>query len=40
MRRLYAGRESLYADGTTMIIDEEQTTPDLMALQIAAAVLA
>jgi shikimate kinase len=37
MRQLYAGRESLYADGTTMIIDEELTTPDLMALQIARA---
>ncbi|HVW81087.1 MAG TPA: shikimate kinase [Mycobacteriales bacterium] len=40
MRRLYAGRESLYADGTTMIIDEGQTTPDLIAREIARAVLA
>jgi shikimate kinase len=40
MRRLYAGREWLYEDGTRMVIDEEQTTPDLMALRIAEAVLA
>ncbi|HWA66944.1 MAG TPA: shikimate kinase [Mycobacteriales bacterium] len=40
MRRLYAGREALYADGTTMIIDEGQTTPYLIAREIARAVLA
>jgi shikimate kinase len=37
MRRLYAGRESLYAEGTRLVLDEEQTTPDLMALRIAEA---
>jgi shikimate kinase len=37
MRLLYAGREWLYAEASTLIIDEEQTTPDLIALRIAAA---
>ncbi|MGN6473214.1 MAG: hypothetical protein ACTHK4_06150, partial [Mycobacteriales bacterium] len=37
MRLLYAGREWLYAEASTLILDEELTTPDLMALRIAAA---
>ncbi len=37
MRLLYAGREWLYAEASTMIIDEEQTTPELIARRIAAA---
>lgn len=37
MRLLYAGREWLYAEASTMIIDEELTTPDLIAVRIAAA---
>jgi shikimate kinase len=37
MRLLYAGREWLYAEASTLIIDEELTTPDLIALRIAAA---
>ena len=39
MRLLYAGRESLYAEASTLIVDEEHTTPDLMALRIAGALL-
>jgi shikimate kinase len=37
MRLLYAGREWLYAEASTMIVDEELTTPDQIALRIAAA---
>lgn len=37
MRLLYAGREWLYAEASTLIIDEEQTTPDLIAQRIATA---
>ncbi|HVS67085.1 MAG TPA: shikimate kinase [Mycobacteriales bacterium] len=37
MRLLYAGREWLYAEASTLIIDEAMTTPDLMALRIVAA---
>ncbi|HWC34313.1 MAG TPA: shikimate kinase [Mycobacteriales bacterium] len=37
MRLLYAGREWLYSEASTLILDEELTTPDLMALRIAAA---
>jgi len=37
MRRLYAGRESLYAGAATLVVDSEDTTADLMALWIVAA---
>jgi hypothetical protein len=37
MRLLYAGREWLYAEASTLIIDEGGTTPDLIAQRIAAA---
>jgi shikimate kinase len=37
MRLLYAGREWLYAEASTLIIDEQHTTPHLIALRIAAA---
>jgi len=40
MRLLYAGREWLYAEASTLIIDEEQTTADLIAQRIAAALTA
>jgi hypothetical protein len=40
MKLLYAGRESLYAEASTLIIDQEHTTPDLIALRIAAALFA
>lgn len=40
MRLLYAGREWLYAEASTLIIDEAQTTPELIALRIAAALAA
>jgi shikimate kinase len=35
MRRLYAGREALYAAAADLVIDEGETTPELMALRIA-----
>jgi shikimate kinase len=35
MAHLYAGRENLYADAATLIVDEEQTTPELIAIRIA-----
>lgn len=35
MSRLYAGREALYTSASTFIVDEEQTTPELIALEIA-----
>jgi shikimate kinase len=35
MSQLYAGREALYMLASTFIVDEEQTTPELIALQIA-----
>jgi shikimate kinase len=35
LRRLYAGRESLYAAGASLVIDEEGLTPELMARRIA-----
>lgn len=34
MRRLYAGREPLYAAAAALVVDEEETTPELMALEI------
>jgi shikimate kinase len=37
MKLLYAGREWLYAEASTLIIDQRDTTPDLIALRIAAA---
>jgi shikimate kinase len=37
MRLLYAGREWLYTEASTMIVDEECSTPALCAEQIAAA---
>ena len=37
MRRLYAGRMALYAAAAELVIDEEQTTPELIALRIVAA---
>lgn len=37
MRTLYAGREALYAGAATYIIDNFDTTPDLMARRIVAA---
>jgi shikimate kinase len=37
MRLLYAGREWLYAEACTMVIDEAQTTPELCARLIAEA---
>jgi len=37
MRALYAGRESLYTAACTFVVDEDQTTPDLIALDIAKA---
>jgi shikimate kinase len=40
MRKLYAGREWLYSEASTLILDEEETTPDLMALRIAKALQA
>jgi shikimate kinase len=35
MRRLYAGREALYTSACSLMIDEDQTTPELIALEIA-----
>jgi hypothetical protein len=40
MRLLCAGREWLYAEASTMIIDERDTTPELIALRIAGALSA
>ncbi len=37
MRLLYAGREWLYSEASTLIVDEEQSTPELCARLIAAA---
>jgi shikimate kinase len=37
MSRLYAGREALYASASTFVIDEADTTPELIAIRIAAA---
>jgi shikimate kinase len=39
MAHLYAGRENLYADAATLIIDEDETTPELIAVRIAAELL-
>jgi shikimate kinase len=39
LRLLYAGREWLYAEASTLIVDQRDTTPDLIARQIAAALL-
>jgi shikimate kinase len=36
MAHLYAGREWLYTNAATMIIDEDETTPELIAVRIAA----
>jgi shikimate kinase len=36
MSHLYAGREALYTSASTFIVDEDQTTPELIALEIAA----
>jgi shikimate kinase len=35
MNRLYAGREALYTSASTFTVDEDQTTPELIALEIA-----
>jgi shikimate kinase len=40
MSRLYAGREALYTSASTFIVDEGQTTPNLIALEIAKALFA
>jgi shikimate kinase len=37
MAHLYAGREALYTSASTFTVDEDQTTPELIALEIAAA---
>jgi shikimate kinase len=37
MSHLYAGREALYTSASTFTVDEDQTTPELIALEIAAA---
>jgi shikimate kinase len=37
MSRLYAGREALYTSASTFTVDEGQTTPGLIALEIAKA---
>jgi shikimate kinase len=36
MSRLYAGRAALYASASAFIVDQDQTTPELIALGIAA----
>jgi shikimate kinase len=38
MSKLYAGRESLYTAACDLVVDEEQTTPELIALQIATEI--
>lgn len=38
MAHLYAGREWLYNNAATLVIDEDQTTPELIARQIAAEI--
>jgi shikimate kinase len=38
IRRLYGGRDSLYAAASSLVLDGQDTTPDLMARQIAAAI--
>ena len=40
MRELYAARMASYAAAANLVLDEDLTTPDLLARQIAAAVLA
>jgi shikimate kinase len=35
MRALYAGREALYTAACSFVVDEDQTTPELIALEIA-----
>jgi shikimate kinase len=35
MSHLYAGREALYTSASTFTVDEDQTTPELIALEIA-----
>jgi shikimate kinase len=35
MSRLYAGREALYTSASTFTVDQDQTTPELIALEIA-----
>jgi shikimate kinase len=37
LSRLYAGREALYTSACNLIVDEELTTPELIALEIAKA---
>jgi shikimate kinase len=37
MAHLYAGREALYTSASTFIVDEGDTTPELIALEIAKA---
>jgi shikimate kinase len=37
LSRLYAGREALYAAACAFVVDEDQTTPELIALEIAKA---
>jgi shikimate kinase len=35
LSKLYAGREALYTAACTFVVDEDQTTPELIALEIA-----
>ena len=37
MRRLYSGREWLYSEAISMIVDEEQRTPQMCAREIVEA---
>jgi shikimate kinase len=37
MRRLYSGREWLYSEASSMIVDEEQRTPQMCAREIVEA---
>ena len=37
MRQLYAGRSALYAAAAELVLDEDETTPELIAIRIAAA---
>jgi shikimate kinase len=39
MRALYAGREALYTAACSLVIDEDQITPELIAREIAARLL-
>jgi shikimate kinase len=39
MSHLYAGRATLYSAASTFIVDEDQTTPELIALEIAGELM-